>query len=180
MDSDRVIHPLQPLFDEKSRVLVLGTMPSPKSRERAFYYAHPQNRFWPVMARVLGEELPSTNDARANMLLRHGVALWDVLASCEIAGAIDASIRNPVPNDLSRILCAAPIRTIFATGSTAARLYRRLIEPSLGMPITQLPSTSPANARWGFEALVEAYDVVRQATYETLPTNSSALTIVEP
>lgn len=155
-----VIHPLEPLFDEKSRVLVLGTMPSPKSREHAFYYAHPQNRFWPVMACVLGEDLPRTNEERARMLLDHGIALWDVLASCDIAGASDASIRNPVPNDLTRITRAASIEKIFATGATAARLYRRLIEPKLSKPITQLPSTSPANARWTLDALVEAYQVI--------------------
>ncbi len=152
-----VVHPLDPLFNEHSRVLVLGTMPSPKSREKSFYYAHPQNRFWPVMARVLNEEPPTSNEQRAAMLLQHGVALWDVLASCDIVGASDASIRNPVPNDLRRITDAAPIRQIFCTGSTAARLYRRLIQPSLGRDAIQLPSTSPANAQWNVERLVGAY-----------------------
>ena len=157
-----VVHPLEPLYDERSRVLVLGTMPSPASRERAFYYAHPQNRFWKVMARVLGEELPHTNGERARLLLDHGVALWDVLARCDIQGASDASIRNPVPNDLTRITDVAPIEQIFATGSTAARLYRKLIEPSLGRPVVALPSTSPANARWSLDALVDAYAVIRE------------------
>lgn len=158
--TDSVVHPFEPLYDSESRVLILGTMPSPKSRERSFFYAHPQNRFWPVMARVLGVELPESNEDRAQMLLEHGIALWDVLASCEISGASDATIRNPVPNDLNRIVDAAPIQNIFATGTTAARLYRRLIEPTLGMPITQLPSTSPANARWKFDDLVRAYGII--------------------
>lgn len=157
---DSVMHPFEPIYNNESRVLVLGTMPSPKSRERSFFYAHPQNRFWPVMARVLGGELPESNEDRAQMLLEHGIALWDVLASCDISGASDASIRNPVPNDLRRIVDAAPIQHVFATGTTAARLYRRLVEPALGMPITQLPSTSPANARWKLDDLVRAYKAI--------------------
>lgn len=161
MKPQLVIHPLEPLFDRRSRILVLGSLPSPKSREASFYYANPQNRFWPVMAEVLGEELPVANDARSGMLLRHGVALWDVIERCEIAGASDASVRNAVPNDLTRILDVAPIKAIFATGGTAARLYRQLIEPSLGRPIVQLPSTSPANARWRLPQLVDAYAQIR-------------------
>ena len=157
-----VVHPLEPLYDEHSRVLVLGSLPSPLSRQHSFYYANPHNRFWPVMAQVLDEELPAGNEERARMLLRHGVALWDVVARCEIAGASDASIRNPVPNDLTRILKVAPVRRIFATGATAAQLYRRLIEPVLGRPIVQLPSTSPANARWRLPQLVEAYRVIAE------------------
>lgn len=157
-----VVHPLEPLFDERSRVLVLGSLPSPKSREHGFYYANPHNRFWPVMAQVLGEDLPEPNEERARLLLRHGVALWDVIARCEIAGASDASIRNPVPNDLTRVLAVAPVRKIFATGATAAQLYRRLIEPALGRPIVQLPSTSPANARWRTPQLVEAYRAIAE------------------
>lgn len=159
--SGKVVHPLDPLFDERSRVLMLGSMPSPLSRSRRFYYGNPQNRFWAVMAEVLGEELPEESEGRARMLLDAGVALWDVLASCEIAGASDASIRNPVPNDLSRVLDAAPIEAIFATGGAAAQLYRRLIEPELGRPIIQLPSTSPANARMRLPQLVEAYSQLR-------------------
>ncbi len=153
----RVVHPLDPLFDERSRVLMLGSLPSPLSREHRFYYANPRNRFWQVMARVLGEALPESNAGRARMLLEHGIALWDVLQSCEIAGASDSSIRNPVANDLSRILDTAPIQSIFATGQTAARLYRKLIEPALGRAIVALPSTSPANARMGVDDLVAAY-----------------------
>ena len=132
-------------------------MPSPISRERRFYYANPRNRFWPVMARVLGERLPEDDESRAAMLLAHGIALWDVLASCTISGASDASIADAVPNDLGRILDTAPIRAIFATGGAAAAHYRRLIEPALGRPIIQLPSTSPANARMGEDELVAAY-----------------------
>ena len=152
-----VHHPLEPLFNEKSRVLVLGSLPSPLSREKGFYYGNPHNRFWPVMAEVLGERLPTGNDERAQMLLRHGIALWDVIESCEIEGASDASIRSARPNDLTRILDAAPIQEIFSTGARAALLYRKLIEPELGRPIVQLPSTSPANARMALPQLVAEY-----------------------
>ena len=154
-----VEHGIGAVFDERSRVLVLGTMPSPKSREAAFFYAHPRNRFWPVMERLFGLEEGSLPDAdsRRRFLLEHRIALWDVLASCTIEGASDASIRDPAPNDLSAILDAAPISQVFCTGATAARLYRRLCEPTTGVPCLQLPSTSPANARMDLEELTEAY-----------------------
>ncbi len=159
----RVIHPLEPIFDGACRVLVLGTMPSPKSREVRFYYGNPQNRFWCVMASLWQEPVPATNDERRDLCLRHHVALWDVLASCTIVGASDASIRDPVPNDVARVLSAAPITHVFCTGGTATRLYRRLIEPASGMPCTGLPSTSPANARMRLGDLVVAYEPLRRA-----------------
>lgn len=152
-----VFHTLEPVFDEHSRVLILGTMPSPRSRETGFYYNHPQNRFWRVMAAVLGEELPASNAEKKALVLRHGIALWDVLASCEIKGAGDASIRAPIPNDLDRILGAADIQTIFTTGQKAAELYRRWLLPRTGREAVALPSTSPANARMRLEELIEAY-----------------------
>ncbi|MCI6273481.1 MAG: DNA-deoxyinosine glycosylase [Coriobacteriaceae bacterium] len=158
-----VVHPLEPVFDETSRVLVLGTMPSPKSREVRFYYGNPQNRFWRVMAALWDEPVPTTNGARRDLCLRHHVALWDVLASCTIHGASDASIRNPVPNDVGRLLSAAPIARVFCTGGTATRLYQRLVEPSCGMPCTGLPSTSPANARMRLGGLIAAYEPLRRA-----------------
>ena len=158
----RVAHPLGPIFDERSRVLVLGTMPSPRSREVGFYYGHPQNRFWRVMERLHGlrdHELID-NDARRAFLLAHRIALWDVLAACNIAGASDASIANPEPNDLARILYAAPIETVCTTGSKAAQLCRRFDGPVLtqrGIELVELPSTSPANARMRLDDLVAAY-----------------------
>ena len=152
-----------PVFDEGCRVLVLGTVPSPKSREVTLNYGNPRNRFWPVLATLFGEELPETPDGRRAMALRHHVALWDVLESCVITGASDASITDPRPNDIGWLLGQAPIERIFTTGSTATRLYRRLVEPGLGMPCTGLPSTSPANAAWSLERLVEAYRPVAEA-----------------
>lgn len=162
---ETVEHCIEAVYDECSRVLVLGTMPSPKSREEAFYYAHPRNRFWPVMERLFSLEdgsLSSVGARKAFLLDRH-IALWDVLASCRIDGASDASIRDARPNDLSPILESAPIGAIFCTGSTAARLYRKLCEPQTDIPCTQLPSTSPANARLDLAALTEAYRPILDA-----------------
>ncbi len=155
-----VIHNIDPVFDAQSRVLILGTMPSPKSREVGFYYGHPQNRFWRVIAELFDETPAQSISEKCDMLLRHHIALWDVLASCEIEGASDASIRNARPNDLSRIFQAADIQAVFATGTRATKLYRQLCEPSTGMPCVALPSTSAANARMDFDALAKAYRVL--------------------
>lgn len=157
MDATTVTHEIQPVFDSRSRVLLLGAMPSPASREQGFYYGHPQNRFWRVLAAIFDEPAPRTIEEKRDMLLRHHVALWDVLASCEIEGASDASIRDAQPNDLARIFDAADIRAVFATGTKAGELYRKLIEPTLGVPCTTLPSTSPANAKMKLADLVDAY-----------------------
>lgn len=160
---ERVEHAFEPVFDAASRVLVLGTMPSPASRETGFYYGHPRNRFWPVMARLFDEPVPRGPAERRSFALRRRIALWDVLASCEIRGAADASIADPVPNDLRLVVDSAPIAAVFATGATAWRLYRRLCEEQVGLPAVKLPSTSPANASWSLERLVEAYRAVREA-----------------
>ena len=155
--TEHVIHSIPPTFDEHSRVLVLGSMASPKSRETGYNYGHPQNRFWRVLARLTDEPLPTTNEEKRAFCLRHGIALWDVIAECEIAGASDASIRNVIPNDLTLITRAAPIEVIYCTGAKAYELYRRYCEKGVGMPAVRLPSTSPANAAWGIERLLEAY-----------------------
>ena len=157
MDATPVTHEIQPVFDSRSRVLLLGTMPSPASRKQGFYYGHPQNRFWRVLAAIFDEPAPRTIEEKRDMLLRHHIALWDVLASCEIEGASDASIRDAQPNDLAHIFDAADIRAVFATGTKAGELYRKLIEPTLGVPCTTLPSTSPANAKMKLADLVDAY-----------------------
>lgn len=157
---EHIIHSIEPVFDAESRVLILGTMPSPKSREVQFYYGHPQNRFWRVLAAVLGEELPQSVPEKKAMLLRHRIALWDVLAECEITGASDSSIRNPVANDLSVILDHAPVQAVFTTGATAWKLYTRLQKPHTGIEAVRLPSTSPANCAVKMEALTEAYKAI--------------------
>ena len=157
---EHIIHSIEPVFDAESRVLILGTMPSPKSREVQFYYGHPQNRFWRVLAAVLGEEVPQSVPEKKAMLLRHRIALWDVLAECEITGASDSSIRNPVANDLSVILGHAPVQAVFTTGATAWKLYTRLQKPHTGIEAVRLPSTSPANCAVKMEALTEAYKAI--------------------
>ena len=157
---EHIIHSIEPVFDAESRVLILGTMPSPKSREVQFYYGHPQNRFWRVLAAVLGEEVPQSVPEKKAMLLRHRIALWDVLAECEITGASDSSIRNPVANDLSVILDRAPVQAVFTTGATAWKLYTRLQKPHTGIEAVRLPSTSPANCAVKMEALTEAYKAI--------------------
>ena len=163
MNTTRITHTIPPVYDEHSRVLVLGTMPSPKSREIGFYYGHPQNRFWRVMERLFGlpDHVLVDNDDRIAFLLEHRIALWDVLASCTISGAADASIANPQPNDLARILDVAPIRAVCCTGGKSAQLCRRFNKQLLGergIPLIALPSTSPANARMRLDELVRAYE----------------------
>ena len=163
MNAQQVIHPLAPVFDERSRVLILGTMPSPKSRETGFYYGHPQNRFWRVMAELLDEPFPASREERLALALRRHFALWDVLASCVIRGADDGSIREPKANDLSAVLSAAPIEAIFTTGTKAAALYRKLCLPKTGVEAIALPSTSAANCRfYSYEQLVKAYAAVKE------------------
>lgn len=160
MNTERITHAFDPVFDPESRILILGTMPSPKSREFGFYYSHPRNRFWPVLAKIFGEEVPKTPDERKNFALRNKIALWDVLKECDIEGASDSSIKNAVPNDISIIFEKADIKAVFTTGTTAARLYKKFIEPESKIPAIALPSTSPANAKIGVEELAEEYKII--------------------
>ncbi|MBR3268599.1 MAG: DNA-deoxyinosine glycosylase [Oscillospiraceae bacterium] len=161
MKYQQIQHPIPPLFDENSEILILGSFPSVKSRESGFFYGHPQNRFWRVTASVFSDTVPQTVPEKRCFLLRHHIAVWDVIASCEIAGSSDSSIRNVVPNDLSVILNAANIRRIFVNGGTADRFYQKYQLPRTGIPAVKLPSTSPANAAWGFARLCEAWAVLR-------------------
>ena len=140
-----VTHAFEPVYDSHSTVLILGTMPSPQSIKHGFYYSHPQNRFWPLMAALYEEPVPSSPDEKRAFALRQGIALWDVLASCEIKGAADSTIRSPIPNDFTPILQTAPIKQIFTTGKTAFTLFQKLVEPHLKREAIYLPSTSPAN-----------------------------------
>lgn len=157
-----VSHPLEPVYDESSTILVLGTMPSPASRAAGFYYSHPQNRFWQVLSAVFNEELPYTPEQKRRFVLSHGIALWDVLASCEIDGAEDASIRKPVANDFAELLAKTRIKTIYTTGEKAANLYRKLCRSSTGIDAIPLPSTSPAaRGRYPLNTLIEIYSVLR-------------------
>ena len=155
--STHITHTIEPVFNKHSRVLLLGTIPSPKSREVGFFYGHPQNRFWRILAQLFDEPLAETINEKKDLLLRHGIALWDVVESCDIEGASDASIRNAKPNDLTRILSNAPIQAIFTTGNKAGELYRKLCEEKTGLPANVLPSPSSANARMSLNDLTEAY-----------------------
>ena len=158
-----MIHNIDPVYDCDSRILILGSFPSVKSREQQFFYGHKQNRFWRVMAQVLDCAVPEDITQKRDMLLSHHVAVWDVIASCEITGSSDASIRDVRPNDLSQILSQADIRAIYANGSKAYQLYQKYIYPVNGREVTLLPSTSPANAGYSLERLVEAWSVIRKA-----------------
>ena len=149
-----VEHPIRPVYDENSQILILGSFPSVKSREANFFYGHPQNRFWKVLAMVFGVEVPGTVEEKRAFLLVHGVAVWDVIKSCDIVGSSDSSIKNVVPNDLWDILNHADIRQIFVNGKTAEQYYKKYIEKEIGRKAICLPSTSPANAAWNVERLV--------------------------
>lgn len=153
----KVQHEFSPVYDKESRVLILGTFPSVKSREGQFYYHHPQNRFWKVTAALAGETTPQTIEEKKKMLLRHHIAIWDVVQSCWIKGSSDSSIRDVVPADLRLITDSADIQCIFANGTTAFRLYERYCKESVGRKAVCLPSTSPANAVWRLEALTEKW-----------------------
>ena len=153
----QVVHPIAPVFDAQSRVLILGSFPSVKSREAAFFYGHPQNRFWKVVSAVLGCACPKTVEEKKRMLLAHRIALWDVIAACSIEGSSDSSIRDVVPTDLGKILRTAQIEAVFCNGQTAWRLYQRYQASVTGLPAVKLPSTSPANAACGLEALIGSW-----------------------
>lgn len=153
-------HTISPIYDEHSAVLILGSFPSVRSREVGFFYGHPQNRFWRVLASVFETPVPEAVKDKTDFLLHHHIALWDVAASCDIQGSSDSTLTHVVPNDLTPILATAPIRRIFVNGATAARYYERLIRPQIGREATLLPSTSPANATWSLDRLVEAWRII--------------------
>ena len=154
------VHPIPPLFDKNSRVLILGSFPSVKSREAKFFYGHPQNRFWRVLAALTNSSLPHTIAEKTELVLNHHFALWDSIGSCTITGSSDSSIRDIVPNDLSVILDHAPIERIFCNGAASLASYRHYIEPLIHRPALLLPSTSPANAAWTLERLIDAWRVI--------------------
>lgn len=156
-----VHHEIDPVFDENSRLLILGSIPSPKSRETGFYYGHPQNRFWPLLSTLLKETLPKTKEEKIQLLRKHGIALWDVLASCSINGADDSSIAEAVPNDLPWLFAQCPIKAVFTTGKKATALYQTHCFPLTGMSSIYLPSTSPANqGRFPMERLQEEWGIL--------------------
>ena len=155
-----IYHPIKPLYDNNSEILILGSFPSVKSREQMFFYGHPQNRFWRVTAAVFGDEVPRTIEEKKVFLLKNRDALWDVIASCEISGSSDSSIKNVTPNNLSQIIDKGKIKRIFVNGKTAEKYYNKYTRDKIGMEAVCLPSTSPANAAWNMEKLIKAWSVI--------------------
>ena len=153
-----IVHPIPPLYNESSRILILGSFPSVKSREQGFFYGHKQNRFWRVMARICGADLPQSIEEKTNLILDNNFALWDVIHSCEIEGSADSTIKNVQPNDLGEILENANIKAIFVNGKKAEALYKKYIENSINIKAICLPSTSPANASWSEDRLYEYWN----------------------
>ena len=153
-----IVHPIKTLFYENSEILILGSFPSVKSREQGFFYGHPQNRFWRVMARICGENLPTSIEEKTQLIKNNRFALWDVIHSCEITGSADSSIKNVQPNDLSEILSKANIKHIFLNGKKAEALYNKYIKNNISVPSSVLPSTSPANASWSEDRLFEYWN----------------------
>ena len=160
---ENIKHPFPPLYDKNSKILILGSFPSVKSRDENFFYGHPQNRFWKVMSAVLGEPIPNSPAEKSSMLLNNKIALWDCIASCDIIASSDASISNVKPNDLSIITDNANISAIFCNGKKAHQLYVKHIQPVIGKRAICLPSTSPANAACSFNQLVNIWkDALKQ------------------
>ena len=155
-----VMHPIAPIYDKHSTILILGSFPSVKSREEGFFYGHKQNRFWKVVSRVFEEEEPKTIEEKKALLLRKHIAVWDVIAGCDIEGSSDSTIKNVRPNDLSTILDNAQIKAIYVNGKTAEKYYKKYIEKTINRKAVCLPSTSPANAAWSLERLLEEWRVI--------------------
>ena len=180
-ESETIVHEIAPVWNEESRVLILGTMPSPASRAAGFFYMHPQNRFWKVVPEVFGETLKLPNNAddkaaaileRSEFLLRHRLALWDVLSSCDIQGAADSSIKNAQPNDFTELFEKSNIHYVFCTGKTSFNLWKRFCasqyEERFALTCECLPSTSPANAAWSLERLMAEYQkICYYASYDS-------------
>lgn len=160
MEYEHIVHSFEPVYDKDSEILILGTLPSVKSRENNFYYGHKQNRFWKVLATLLKEPVPDTIEEKKAMLLAHRIALWDVIQSCDIKGSSDSSIKNVQPTDIGMILEKTNITRIYANGNKAGQLYKRYQFPVTGIEAMVLPSTSPANAAWSLDRLCEAWRVI--------------------
>ena len=161
MNRQMIQHPFPPLYDHDSRILILGSFPSVRSREQLFFYGHPQNRFWKVAAAVMGDTIPETIEEKKAFLSRNHIALWDVIASCEITGSSDASIKNITPNNLTPIFEAADIEAVYTNGGKSYEMYQKYQLPVTGREAIKLPSTSPANAAWSLDRLIDAWCVIR-------------------
>ncbi|MCI8280741.1 MAG: DNA-deoxyinosine glycosylase [Lachnospiraceae bacterium] len=159
-DYESHTHEFEPVYNRNSRVLILGTFPSVKSREQHFYYGHPQNRFWKVIAALTNAPVPASIPEKKELLLSNGIAVWDVIASCDIIGSSDTSIKNVIPADIPAVLSNSSIKQIYGNGAKACQLYDKYLLPKTNLPIQKLPSTSPANAAFSLEKLIESWQVI--------------------
>lgn len=164
----KLTHTFDPIYNDESKILILGSFPSVKSRENNFYYGHPQNRYWKVLANVLGVDVPQTDDEKRAMLLDHNIAIWDVIHSCSIIGSSDTSIKDVVVNDFSEILNNSQVSAIYVNGGKAYELYHKYAEKHTGIKAIKLPSTSPANAAWKLERLCEAWSQINDKLNERI------------
>lgn len=155
--TQKIKHPFEPICNENSRILILGSFPSVKSREQSFYYGHPQNRFWRMLSGVFGEQTPVSIEEKKEFLLSHAIALYDVISSCEIEGSSDSSIKNATPNDIRSIVEGAQIEKIITNGKLAHKLYEKHIASTVALPEICLPSTSPANAAFSLDRLISEW-----------------------
>lgn len=160
MEYSHIIHPFPPLYDRSSKIIILGSLPSVKSREQMFFYGHPQNRFWPMIADLLGEARPAAVDEKRELALKHHIAMWDTIYSCDIKGSSDSSIRNVCPTDLKQIIDGSEVRQVFCNGNTSGAYYRKYQEKELGIAAIVLPSTSPANAAWSMDRLKNEWKII--------------------
>ena len=160
MKPEQIVHPIPPLYDAQSRILILGSFPSIKSREAMFFYGHPQNRFWPLLARLLKEQAPTSIEEKRALALRHHIALWDSIRSCTITGSSDSSVRDVVPNDLSVILDHSKVGRIYCNGALSHKMYMKYIYPTTGIEAVKLPSTSPANAAYSMDRLEKEWRII--------------------
>lgn len=159
---ETIVHPFEPIFNENAKVLILGSIPSPKSREQGFYYGHPQNRFWKVLSKIFKEKLPMTNEEKKEFILNHHLALWDVVKRCEIKGASDSSIQNVEVNDIKTLIKQTKIKYIITTGKKADALYQKYLSKSINISSISLPSTSPANCAMKEDQLIEHYQILKK------------------
>lgn len=157
---ERIVHTFAPVYDKNSKLLILGSFPSVKSREISFYYGHPRNRFWTLLSALLKQPIPVSIEEKKNLLLSYHIALWDVIQSCEIKGSSDSSIKNVVPNNILSLIEQSSVTHIYANGSKAYSLYEKYCKPDIFLPITKLPSTSPANAAFPLERLIKEWSVL--------------------
>lgn len=160
-ETSNIIHPFPPLFDENSKTLILGSFPSVKSRESMFFYGHPQNRFWKVLAQLFNEKLPENIDEKKSLVLRHDLALWDSIHSCTITGSSDSSVKDVVPNDITEIIQNSQINRIFCNGNLSYKMYMKYIFPETKITAVKLPSTSPANAAYSLDRLVSEWNIIK-------------------